>query len=151
LNSKSCIANSGPLTAIPPTLLSPTSFLGSTLQKIKVEQHVIKSLTTTGASLTQYALDFIGPLMPYHIHRLCCLFRRTQFASDFQMVTNVVDQTVGFNCIKKNQNEMKTSDEMSIYLDQSEKESIENNYGIFGEAKFIKSINLKNNSFICNH
>lgn len=146
LNSKSCMSSSGPLTGVPPTLLSPVSFIGATLQKIKVEQNVIKSLNSFGDPFTQYAIDFIGPIMPYHIHRLCNLFKVTQ-ATDFSMVCNLYDQSAGLNCAKKVDDEKINSDSL---IDISELNSLRNSYGIFGEAQAIKSISLFDAKFCCN-
>lgn len=154
LNSKVCVASSGPLSGVPPTLLSPTPFLNATLQKVKVEQNIVKSLTSMGSSLTQYALDFIGPLMPYHIHRLCNLFRLTQ-SNDFEMVANPLVQSMPLNCVKKceekrENDENKSDEEITSYLDKSELDSVKNWYGLFGEANAIKSITIKDDKFCCN-
>jgi hypothetical protein len=152
LNSKVCVASSGPLSGVPPTLLSPTPFLNATLQKVKVEQNIVKSLTSTGSSLTQYALDFIGPLMPYHIHRLCNLFRLTQ-SNDFEMVANPLVQSMPLNCVKKcdeKRENVESDDEITSYLDKSELDSVKNWYGLFGEANAIKSITVKGEKFCCN-
>lgn len=153
LNSKVCVASSGPLSGVPPTLLSPTPFLNATLQKVKVEQNIVKSLTSTGSSLTQYALDFIGPLMPYHIHRLCNLFRLTQ-SNDFEMVANPLVQSMPLNCVKKCEEKREkdddNDDEITSYLDKSELDSVKNWYGLFGEANAIKSITIKDEKFCCN-
>lgn len=146
LNSKSCMSSSGPLTGIPPTLLSPVSFIGATLQKIKVEQNVIKSLNSSGEPFTQYAIDFIGPIMPYHIHRLCNLFKVTQ-VTDFSMIGNVYDQSAGLNCAKKTEDEMLDLDSL---IDSSELKSLKSSYGIFGEAQAVKSISLVDEKFCCN-
>ena len=155
LNSKSCVSNSGPLTGVPPTLISPTPFIGANLQKIKVEQNVIKSLTKTGQSLTQYALDFIGPIMPYHMHRLCNLFRQTQ-VDDYEAVFNQYDQSAPLNCVKKKKDQIQAMDPNDEYdpfttefLDKSEANSLDNGFGIFGESKAIKTISYKKNRFFC--
>jgi protein downstream neighbor of Son len=149
LNSKACILSSGPLTGVPPTLLSPLPFVGAALQKIKVEQNVIKSLTKTGDPLTQYALDFIGPIMPFHVHRLCNLFRATQ-QNEFDMVANTYEQSSALNCVKNSADVIVDKEQMSKYLDMSEMESLENGYGVFGEATSIKSICIKDDMFCCN-
>ncbi len=149
LNSKACILSSGPLTGVPPTLLSPLPFVGAALQKIKVEQNVVKSLTKTGEPLTQYALDFIGPIMPFHVHRLCNLFRTTQ-QNEFEMVANTYEQSAALNCVKKATEVIVDKEEMSKYLDMSEKDSLENGYGIFGESASIKAIFIKDDMFCCN-
>jgi hypothetical protein len=157
LNSKTCVSNSGPLTGIPPTLLSPTTFVGATLQKIKIEQNIIKSLTSEGNSLTQYALDFIGPIMPYHVHRLCNLFKITN--EEFLMCANTYDTAAALNCVK-NTKEYKddvdtggssNASGITSFLDKSELDSLVHSHGIFGESQAIKSIHLKENMFKCNY
>lgn len=49
LNSKSCVSTTGPLAGVPPTLLAPVAFLGSTLRSLKVSKYCIthgdKSIT----------------------------------------------------------------------------------------------------------
>ena len=149
LNSKTCITNSGPLAGIPPTLLSPLAFVGATLQKIKVEQNVVKSLTKTGESLTQYALDFIGPIMPYHVHRLCNLFSMTQ-QGEFEMVANTYEQSAALNCVKTEASFLLNKAHVSRYLDRSEVDSLASSFGIYGEASSIKSIAMKGDLFCCN-
>ena len=149
LNSKTCITNSGPLAGIPPTLLSPLPFVGATLQKIKVEQNVVKSLTKQGDSLTQYALDFIGPIMPYHTHRLCNLFRMTQ-QNEFEMVANAYEQSSALNCVKREGSRVLDKEQLSQYMDESEANSIESSFGIYGEVSSIKSILIKDDKFCCN-
>lgn len=128
--------------------------MGGNLQKIKVEQNIIKSLTASGQSLTQYALDFIGPIMPYHIHRLCNLFRLTQ-VDDFEMVGNTYDQTGSLNCVKKKTEKMSEDDysdtKISSFLDESERKSLDALFGIFGEYQAIKTISFKDNMFRCNY
>ena len=125
------------------------------MQKIKVEQNIIKSLTNAGESLTQYALDFIGPIMPYHVHRLCNLFKITN--GEFEMVSNTYDSSAALNCIKipsENADESENclaSKGMTSFLDSSESASLENNYGVFGESQAIKSVQLKEEMFCCNY
>jgi hypothetical protein len=168
LNSKTCVSSSGPMTGIPPTLLSPTPFIGANLQKIKIEQNVIKTLTKSGDPLTQYALDFVGPVMPYHTHRLCNLFRLTN--GGFEMKSNAYESTVALNCIKSDKNNSKTdgyidkeqensiekdfsqeAHDPSSFLDASESNSLRNNYGVFGEPQAIKYIQFANDKFSCNY
>lgn len=150
LNSKTCMLNSGPLTGVPPTLLAPLPFIGGNLQKIKIEQNIIKSLTSSGDSLTQYAIDLIGPVMPYHLHRLCHLFRITQ-EGEFNMTANVYEQSTGLNTPKRDETNNQEDVPMSSYLDPTELGSFKANYGVFGEAQAIRSIELTENKFCCNY
>jgi len=103
--------------------------------------------------LTQYALDLIGPVMPYHIHRLCHLFRLTQ-VDDFEMMGNTYDQTGSLNCVsnrgdKSNETECSADLKVSPFLDLSERKSMEKMFGIFGESQAIKNISFKNDTFHC--
>lgn len=153
LNAKQYITtSSGPLAGIPPTLLAPLPFIGGTLQKIKIEQNVIKSLNSQGEPVTQYAIDLIGPIMPYHVHRLCSLFRITQ-VDNFSMVANIYDQSQALNCAKKQDNKpgMDPDSGTTSYLDLSEAKSLEVNYGVYGESQYIKSIDLIENKFCCSY
>ena len=152
LNSKTCLMNSGPLTGIPPTLIAPTTFVGASLQKIKTEQNIIKSLTSEGNSLTQYALDFIGPIMPYHVHRLCNLFRITN--GEFLMCANTYDTSAALNCVKNakyEEAECMSTAGITSFLDKSELDSLMGSHGIFGESQAIKSIHLNENMFRCKY
>jgi hypothetical protein len=95
--------------------------------------------------------------MPYHIHRLCNLFKLTQI-DDFEMVANIYDQTGSLNCVKKKDenkselaNNLDSNNRVSLFLDESERKSLENSYGIFGESQAIKTISFKNDTFSCNY
>lgn len=90
--------------------------------------------------------------MPYHIHRLCNLFRQTQI-NDFEMVANAYDQTNSLNCVKKKTEGQDTDDvsQVCLFLDESERKSLENFFGIFGESQAIKSISFKDDKFRCNY
>lgn len=156
LNSKTCVSNSGPYSGIPPTLLSPTAFVGATLQKTKIEQNIIKSLTKEGDPLTQYALDIIGPIMPYHIHRLCNLFKETN--GEFEMVANTYDSSAALNCVKIPNDSDEVAENVSpeingitSFLDRSELNSLKEKHGIFGESQAIRMIKYHENMFRCNY
>jgi protein downstream neighbor of Son len=138
LNCKKCILNSGSLAGVPATLLAPMPFIGATLQKIKVEQNIIKTLSSTGQSITQFALDFKGPIMPYHAHRLLSLFGYTQ--KEFEMTSNVYEQSGSLNCMRKQHaaniesagdggDDSNKDVTASKYLDASELNSIKKEYG----------------------
>ena len=155
LNSKTCVTNSGPLTGIPPTLIAPTTFVGATIQKNRIEQNIVKSLNSEGNPITQYALDFIGPIMPYHVHRLCNLFKETN--GQFDMVANTYESSAALNCVKSSKDGadehegQQTNQKPTQFLDKSELLSLESSHGIFGESNALKSISYKENKFCCNH
>ncbi len=163
LNLKNCVASCGALMGVPPTLISPLPFVNSTLQKLKVEQNLFKDRRPDGEPFTTYVLDFIGPVMPYHIHRLCNLFRLTQ-SGNFEMNSVPFEQSVALNSVKyytkdiidfnsDSEEKDKSSDNQnnfSKYLDSSEMKSLENQHGLFGEAKAVRTICCKNDVFYCN-
>jgi hypothetical protein len=177
LNSKTCIMNSGPMSGVPPTLIAPTAFLGATLQKNRVEQNIIKSLTDNNIRLTQYAIDLTGPIMPLHVHRLCNLFRVTQDA-EFEMTAITYDQSQSLNCVhnRQQQGELKSCESSSIlsmsptssssensndhnpasvgidnaHLDVSEAKSLTSKYGVYGTSASIRTICCKEEKFCCN-
>ena len=163
LNLKNCVASCGALMGVPPTLLSPLPFVNSTLQKLKVEQNLFKDRRPDGEPFTTYVLDFIGPVMPYHIHRLCNLFRMTQ-SGNFEMSSVPFEQSVALNSVKyytkdiidfnsdsedKDTN-LNNQNNFSKYLDSSEMKSLENQHGLFGEPKAVRTISCKNDMFYCN-
>ncbi|XP_023232886.1 protein downstream neighbor of Son-like [Centruroides sculpturatus] len=73
LNTKLCFSKTGPLTGIPPTLLSPTAFHGGSLQSVKVRQGNVKH-----NNVNQHVIELNGPIFPSTLHRLCHLLRQTQ-------------------------------------------------------------------------
>ncbi|XP_076356999.1 humpty dumpty isoform X2 [Tachypleus tridentatus] len=90
LNSRSCIANSGPLAGIPPTLLAPVGFSGATLRNLKVRQSCIRQ----GMSDLQM-IEVSGPVLPSALHGLCSLFQSTQEEFSAHMATH--EPTISFN------------------------------------------------------
>ncbi|XP_054163555.1 protein downstream neighbor of Son-like isoform X2 [Oppia nitens] len=73
LNARICVANSGPLSGIPPTLLSPTAFHGSTLQSLKVKQTV----SEIGDNQSYNCLEVSGPILPNCMNGLINLMKET--------------------------------------------------------------------------
>ncbi|XP_050666180.1 protein downstream neighbor of son homolog isoform X2 [Leptidea sinapis] len=65
LNCRSLASSSGPLAAVPPTLLAPTAFHGGTLQSLKMRENVILS-----DSKKYYSIEVRGPILPTAVHAL---------------------------------------------------------------------------------
>lgn len=148
LNSKICFSNSGPMCGIPPTLLAPSCFLGATLQKLKFQQTLIKTLNNEGESITKYTIDLSGPIMPFMIHRLCKLFTQSQ-KGQFEMVSNSLLSSLAFNCIKYANNDIYY---LGNNIDKSEEESLKNKHGLFnGTATCLNSIICENKIYRCYH
>ncbi|KAG0713269.1 Protein downstream neighbor of Son [Chionoecetes opilio] len=72
INSKSCVAVTGGLAGVPPTLLAPVAFQGATLRPLKVKGGVVR---LDGA--THHSMEVTGPLLPHTVHQLArCSHRR---------------------------------------------------------------------------
>ena len=172
LKSKTCIMSSGPMSGIPPTLISPIAFVGATLHKNRVEQKVIKGLTSANEPFTHYVVDLSGPIMPYHVHRLASLFRVTQ-TGEFEMTSVEYSQSAALNCERKkaaaSTNKELTSENddsensnyseelltessiTNLYLDASEARSLANEFGVYGESAVIRTICCTDGKFGCNY
>lgn len=73
LNSSACYSKVGPMAGVPPTLISPTAFLGATLQPLKI--HHGKVRVEKGEHET---VELSGPVLPSTVHSLCSLLTTTQ-------------------------------------------------------------------------
>lgn len=73
MNSRVCIPTSGPLSGVPPTLISPVAFQGATLKSLKLRQTKSDSF---------YSLELTGPILPNVVCGLLNLFKQTQ--NDFK-------------------------------------------------------------------
>lgn len=71
LNTQVCMDRIGPMAGIPPTLLSPTAFLGATLQA-----HKISSVSQNQKG--EHMVELHGPILPNTVHSLCSLLNSTQ-------------------------------------------------------------------------
>ncbi|XP_076054798.1 humpty dumpty [Oratosquilla oratoria] len=65
LNSKSCTSTTGPLAGVPPTLLAPVAFQGSTLKALKVKSSIIRQDTDS-----LYSIELSGPVLPHTVQQL---------------------------------------------------------------------------------
>ncbi|XP_045134410.1 protein downstream neighbor of son homolog [Portunus trituberculatus] len=72
INSKSCVALTGELAGIPPTLLAPVAFQGATLRPLKVKGGVVRQGGTT-----HYSMEVSGPVLPHTVHQLTSLLAQT--------------------------------------------------------------------------
>lgn len=92
LNSRSCIAPTGALAGVPPTLLAPIAFHGATLRSLKVRQGTVKQ-----GSTNLHAIELNGPILPSTLHGLCTLFNSTQEGGSFSVTTAPHLPTASFN------------------------------------------------------
>lgn len=73
-NPRICVSSTGPLTSIPPTLLSPVGFEGATLTPFR-----IKSVQPTKINGEDFhSLEIIGPILPTNVQGLSEFLRGTQ-------------------------------------------------------------------------
>ncbi|KAI1278777.1 Protein downstream neighbor of Son [Halotydeus destructor] len=72
-HSRVIVSNTGALCGVPPTLLSPVSFHGGTLQALKLKQ-----TQNVYNDEKVHSLDICGPLLPSAVKGLCDFFRQTQ-------------------------------------------------------------------------
>ncbi|EEB20198.1 conserved hypothetical protein [Pediculus humanus corporis] len=68
VNCKSCIANTGPYTGIPPTLLAPTGFLHGTLKSCKIRDSMVQ---VDGNVFHSIQVD--GPVLPHGLRQMANL------------------------------------------------------------------------------
>ncbi|KAF2350321.1 Donson [Trinorchestia longiramus] len=90
LNSPSCVANTGPLAGVPPTLLAPVAFQGATLLPYKVKG---SSIRTEGR--VQYSMEVTGPILPHTPLQLCSLL--TQHLHSFQLTATPLTNSLAFS------------------------------------------------------
>ncbi|XP_063847015.1 protein downstream neighbor of son homolog isoform X2 [Scylla paramamosain] len=72
INSKSCVAITGELAGVPPTLLAPVAFQGATLRPLKVKGAMVRQ-----GGVTQHSMEVSGPLLPHTVHQLATLLAQT--------------------------------------------------------------------------
>lgn len=99
LNSQACMDRLGAMAGIPPTLLSPTAFLGATLQA-----HKISSVAQNQKG--EHMIELHGPILPNTVHSLCSLLNSTQ-DGNFSAVLTHHPPTLAFST-------MSTSDTAKI-------------------------------------
>lgn len=99
LNCKSSTAFTGPLAGIPPTLLAPVAFNGSSLQSLKVRESKVNK-----DNINFYSLELSGPILPNMIHNLFALnqpehsltatFNNLKYTECFSKVKNTERRSV---------------------------------------------------------
>ncbi|MPD00495.1 Protein downstream neighbor of son [Portunus trituberculatus] len=75
INSKSCVALTGELAGIPPTLLAPVAFQGATLRPLKVL--CVKGGVVRQGGTTHHSMEVSGPVLPHTVHQLTSLLAQT--------------------------------------------------------------------------
>jgi hypothetical protein len=92
LNTRLCIGNSGPLSGVPPTLLSPVAFNGATLQSLKVKQTVSEVNEESF-----HSLEVIGPILPNSVNGLIALLKSSH--SSFKGSLTTWEPTASFSAV----------------------------------------------------
>lgn len=110
-----------------------------------MQQAVVKNLNASGEPITQYTIDLQGPILPFHLHRLCKLFQHSQNNS-FELTSNTLDHSACLNCVNAGSYDLQYEGKS---LSMSETKSLENGVEIKGNAIAINSIVLENGIFKC--
>uniref|UniRef100_H2XXS5 Uncharacterized protein n=1 Tax=Ciona intestinalis TaxID=7719 RepID=H2XXS5_CIOIN len=97
LNCKSSTANSGPQAGVPPTILSPVPFIGSSLKKLDLRAGIAKSAKKSGVPKERFSLDISGPLMPHQLSGIITLLNKTQDDGNFTCAFGTHMYTAPFN------------------------------------------------------
>ncbi|XP_029371581.1 protein downstream neighbor of son homolog [Echeneis naucrates] len=80
INCKSLVAAAGSQAGLPPTLLAPTAFRGSTMQTLKARSVNVK--TQVGSVYQNISsLEVTGPVLPSSLHAITALLRPAQRGS----------------------------------------------------------------------
>lgn len=110
---KICVAKTGPLAGIPPTILSPMAFAGSTLRpfKIKVASDTLQDGTVV------YSLDIHGPILPTNVYNLCETLRSNQAVCPFDVTMVNHEPTSQFARVSKQLSDKTTP--ASVFMTQS--------------------------------
>ncbi|XP_076466135.1 protein downstream neighbor of son homolog [Babylonia areolata] len=74
LNTRQCVAATGPQAGIPPSILAPSHFLGATLKSNQIQHSLAK---VSGGSLTdtRHVMEISGPLMPHQLLNISALLQ----------------------------------------------------------------------------
>ena len=111
--SKIAVSKTGPLAGIPPTILSPTAFAGSTLRPLKIK--VSKDKLMDGSLI--HILDVQGPILPTNVYNLCETFRSNQAICPFDVTLVNLEATNPFTKVCKALNNKATP--ASVFMTQS--------------------------------
>ncbi|XP_059050147.1 protein downstream neighbor of son homolog [Achroia grisella] len=105
LNCKSLASTTGPLAAVPPTLLAPTAFHGATLQSLHVRENIVHS-----DSKKYYSIELRGPILPTTVHTLFNVLKKSS-TSQFSATFAHQQPTLAFSWVAKNIAEDESSKE----------------------------------------
>ncbi|GLV38678.1 humpty dumpty [Carabus blaptoides fortunei] len=104
LNCKSIVASTGPLAGVPPTLLSPVSFHGASLQSLKVRENRIRD-----NNADYFSIELAGPILPHTLHNLYSLLPKdTSVTATFANIPS----TAPFSKVKISQTAVKEGDDV---------------------------------------
>ncbi|XP_068100609.1 protein downstream neighbor of Son [Hyperolius riggenbachi] len=95
INCKSIVAAAGTQAGLPPTLLSPVTFRGATMQTLKARSANVKTQVQSGYK-DQFSLEITGPVMPHAVHSLTRLLKTAQRGS-FSAALYTHEPTTVFN------------------------------------------------------
>nr|CAB3239481.1 protein downstream neighbor of son homolog [Phallusia mammillata] len=103
LNCRSSIANSGPQAGVPPTILSPHAFMGSTMKKLDYKAGIARTTADAprhvapNAMKHNFSLDVSGPLLPHHVFGIMSLLNSSQSGGEYSTALSTRAYTIPFN------------------------------------------------------
>lgn len=98
INCKSLIPTTGQFAGIPPTLLAPVAFVGSTLKSLTVRESVIKL-----KDKRYHSIEIKGPILPHTIYGLCDLMKNTSI-NKFTFTFGNLEASKSFSSVPCQQN-----------------------------------------------
>ncbi|XP_015378906.1 PREDICTED: protein downstream neighbor of son homolog [Diuraphis noxia] len=112
INCRSTVSNTGPHAGIPPTLLAPVAFSGSTLTPLKVRQSTVK---VDGQSYN--SIEVKGPVLPDAVYNFCDLLSKSlkKFTATFANLESTKPFTLASETKKEYCNSQKSEDK-AIHL-----------------------------------
>ncbi|ESO88901.1 hypothetical protein LOTGIDRAFT_106337, partial [Lottia gigantea] len=146
LNCRSCIASSGEQAGLPPTILSPTPFIGSTFKSYKVKHSTAKQTDSEGNSFKSNILEITGPILPHNILNLTSLLEE-RLTSDFSLTFNNHEPTAPFNIYLESQTETTNCDRNNMNLRPDVNFRLYNSQQLEKNVCSIKMINKSDNGF----
>ncbi|XP_071455380.1 protein downstream neighbor of son homolog [Hetaerina americana] len=142
MDCRSCVAPTGPLAGVPPTLLSPVAFRGATLGALKVRHSVVK---VEGESF--HSVELRGPILPTTLHSLSALLCSSQSSNTkFTATFAGVDSTRAFSHATGMPTSVDSKNsESSVTASVFEKESL-SDCGLF--PNILEAFCKSSNSFV---
>ncbi|XP_033635784.1 protein downstream neighbor of Son-like [Asterias rubens] len=131
LNTKTTVATTGSTAGVPPTILAPVAFQGSTLNSHKWRPNVMKQ--AVGNTLKEsYSLEVTGPLLPHNVFNICQLLQESQ-SGDFGGNFSSHEPTLPFSQVFQNSEE-------NLENMKRESDTFSNFLAVKGEDRYVSVV-----------